>query len=58
MPQARFVEDLGADSLDTVEFLLCLEEELDIQISNEEAEKFKVVTNLLNYLQEKSPTKG
>lgn len=57
-PQARFVEDLGADSLDTVELLLCLEEELGIQIPNEEAEKFKTVADLLNYLQEKSPDKG
>lgn len=57
-PQARFVEDFGADSLDTVELLLCLEEELSIQIPTEEAEKFKTVADLLNYLQEKGPAKG
>lgn len=57
-PQARFIEDLGADSLDTVELLLCLKEELDIQISTEEAEKLKTVGDLLSYLQEKSPAKG
>ncbi len=57
-PQARFVEDLGADSLDTVEILLCLEEELGIQIPNEEADKFKTVADLLRYLKEKGQTKG
>lgn len=56
-PQARFVEDLGADSLDTIELLLCLEEELGVQIPTEEAEKFKTVADLLNYLQEKGPAK-
>lgn len=54
-PQARFVEDLGADSLDTVELILCLEEELGIPISTDEAEKFKTVADLLNYLQQKNP---
>ena len=49
-PQARFIDDLGADSLGTVELLLCLEEELGVQIQTEEAEKFKTVTDLLNYL--------
>ncbi len=53
-PQARFVADLGADSLDTVELTLGLEEELGIQISNEEAEKFKTVADLLRYLKEKN----
>ncbi len=57
-PQARFVEDLGADSLDTVELTLCLEEELGIQISNEEAEKFRTVADLLSYLQQKGPAKS
>ena len=57
-PQARFVEDLGADSLDTVELILCLEEELGIEISNEEAEKFRTVSDLLNYLQQKDSAKG
>ena len=57
-PQARFVEDLGADSLDTVELTLCLEEELGIQISNEEAEKFRTVADLLSYLQQKDPAKS
>ncbi len=57
-PQARFVEDLGADSLDTVELILCLEEEPGIEISNEEAEKFRTVSDLLNYLQQKDSAKG
>ena len=50
-PQARFIEDLGADSLDTVELILCLEEALGIQIPNEDAEKFKTVADLLCYLE-------
>jgi len=53
-PQARFVADLGADSLDTVELILCLEEELGIQIPTVEAEKFKAVSDLLRYLEEQS----
>ncbi len=55
-PQARFVEDLGADSLDTVELLLCLEEALGVQIPSEEADKFKTVTDLLRYVEEKDST--
>ena len=57
-PQARFVEDLGADSLGTVELILCLEETLGVEISTDEAEKFRTVADLLNYLQQKSPAKG
>jgi len=58
IPQARFVEDLGADSLDTVELLLCLEEELGIQIPTEEADKFKTVADLFNYLQQKDTARS
>jgi len=50
-PQARFIGDLGADSLDTVELNMSLEETLGIQISNEVAEKLGTVQDLLDYLQ-------
>ena len=40
-PEASFVEDLGADSLDTVELVMALEEEFDIEIPDEEAEKIR-----------------
>lgn len=51
IPTARFVEDLGADSLDTVELIMSLEETLDIQIPTEEAEKLATVQDLLVYLE-------
>ena len=44
-PEASFVEDLGADSLDTVELVMALEEEFDIEIPDEEAEKITTVQN-------------
>ncbi len=50
-PQARFTDDLGADSLDTVELLMALEEALGIQVQNEEAEKLSTVQDLLAYLE-------
>ena len=57
-PQARFTDDLGADSLDTVELLMALEEALGIQVRNEEAEKLNTVQDLLAYLesQQKGPS--
>ena len=42
-PEAQFVNDLGADSLDTVELIMALEEEFDIEIPDEKAEKIKTV---------------
>ncbi len=51
VPQARFTDDLGADSLDTVELLMALEEALGIQVQNEEAEKLSTVQDLLAYLE-------
>ena len=50
-PTSRFVDDLGADSLDTVELLMALEEALSIQVQNEEAEKLSTVQDLLAYLE-------
>ena len=48
---ASFVEDLGADSLDTVELVMALEEEFETEIPDEEAEKITTVKEALNYIQ-------
>jgi acyl carrier protein len=53
-PQAQFVQDLGADSLDTVELVMALEEEFDIEIPDEDAEKIKTVGEAVTYIKEKS----
>ena len=47
---ASFMEDLGADSLDTVELVMAFEKEFDIDIPDEEAEKLRTVGEALNYL--------
>ena len=54
---ASFMEDLGADSLDTVELVMAFEKEFDIDIPDEEAEKLKTVGAALKYLQEKMGSK-
>ena len=50
---ASFMEDLGADSLDTVELVMAFEKDFDIDIPDEEAEKLRTVGDALKYLQEK-----
>ena len=50
-PEASFLEDLGADSLDTVELVMALEEEFDIEIPDEEAEKITTVQSAIDYVQ-------
>ena len=47
---ASFIEDLGADSLDTVELVMALEEEFDIEISDESAEKISKVQDAIDYI--------
>ena len=49
-PAASFVNDLGADSLDTVELVMALEEEFDIEIPDEEAEKIQTVGQAIDYI--------
>jgi acyl carrier protein len=49
---ASFMDDLGADSLDTVELVMALEEEFDIEISDEDAEKIQSVQDAINYITE------
>ncbi|MCE9627063.1 MAG: acyl carrier protein [Candidatus Eisenbacteria bacterium] len=51
-PEAKFIEDLGADSLDIVELVMALEEEFGIDIPDEDADKMKTVGDALNYLQQ------
>ena len=51
---AKFVDDLGADSLDTVELVMALEEEFGIEIPDEEAEKLITVGDALRYIGEKA----
>ena len=50
-PEASFVEDLGADSLDTVELVMALEEESGIEIPDEDAEKIQTVGDAIEYIQ-------
>ncbi|OGS08691.1 MAG: acyl carrier protein [Elusimicrobia bacterium RIFOXYA12_FULL_51_18] len=52
-PQSQFVQDLGADSLDTVELVMALEEEFDVEIPDEDAEKIKTVGEAVSYIKDK-----
>jgi acyl carrier protein len=52
-PEASFVNDLGADSLDTVELVMALEEEFGIEIPDEDAEKIATVQNAIDYIKAK-----
>ena len=54
VPTASFVNDLGADSLDTVELVMALEEEFGIEIPDEEAEKILTVQDAVKYIEKKS----
>ena len=51
-PAAKFIEDLGADSLDTVELVMALEEEFGREIPDEEAEKLQSVGDVIKYVEE------
>ena len=51
--EARFIEDLGADSLDTVELIMQFEEEFDIEISDEEAENLTTIGKSVDYINSK-----
>lgn len=54
--EAKFIEDLGADSLDTVELIMAFEEKFDLQISEEEAQKLDTVGKAVSYLEGKTKT--
>jgi acyl carrier protein len=51
-PAAKFIEDLGADSLDTVELVMAFEEEFDIEIPDEDAEKITTVGDAIQYIKD------
>ena len=55
--EASFIEDLGADSLDTVEMVLAFEEEFGAEIPDEEAEKLQKVGDVIRYIEEKAQGK-
>ncbi len=54
LPTAKFIEDLGADSLDTVELVMAFEEEFDLEIPDEDAEKIATVGDAIIYIKENS----
>jgi acyl carrier protein len=52
-PEAKFIEDLGADSLDTVELVMAFEEEVGAEIPDEDAEKLQTVGDVVKYIEER-----
>ena len=52
-PEASFIDDLGADSLDIVELVMAMEEEFDLEIPDEEAENLKTVQDVYSYIEGK-----
>lgn len=53
VPEASFIDDLGADSLDIVELVMQLEEEWDIEIPDDDAEKIQTIQDAINYIEER-----
>ena len=56
-PEASFIDDLGADSLDTVELVMAFEEEFGAEIPDEDAEKLQTVGDAIKYVEEKTSQK-
>lgn len=54
VPEAKFIEDLGADSLDTVELVMALEEEFGVEVPDEQAEKLQSVGDVMKYIEEQA----
>ncbi len=52
-PQASFIDDLGADSLDIVELVMAIEEEFDIEIPDDDAEKIQTIQDVISYVKRK-----
>lgn len=52
-PEASFLEDLGADSLDTVELVMAFEEEFNVNVPDDDAEKLQTVGDVIRYIEEK-----
>ena len=53
VPEASFIDDLGADSLDIVELVMAMEEEFDVEIPDDDAEKIQTIGDAISYLKEK-----
>ena len=53
-PEASFIEDLGADSLDIVELVMAFEEEFSVEVPDEDAEKLQTVGDVIKYIEEKA----
>lgn len=53
VPEASFIDDLGADSLDIVELVMALEEEFDLEISDDDAEKIQTIQDVVSYVKRK-----
>ncbi len=51
VPEASFVDDLGADSLDLTELIMAMEDEFDMEIDDEEAQKLRTVQDVINYIE-------
>ena len=54
VPEASFIDDLGADSLDIVELVMAMEEEFDLEIPDEDAEKIQSIGDAINYVKERT----
>jgi acyl carrier protein len=52
-PEANFIDDLGADSLDSVELVMAMEEEFDIEIPDDDAEKIQTIEDVITYVKAK-----
>ena len=57
-PQASFIEDLGADSLDIVELVMAFEEEFSVEVPDEDAEKLQTVGDVIKYIEERAKKEG
>ena len=55
VPEASFIDDLGADSLDIVELVMAMEEAFDIEIPDEDAEKIQTIGDAMSYIKERVP---
>ena len=58
LPEASFIEDLGADSLDLVELVMRMEEIFDVEIPDEDAENIRLVQDAINYIQQHPPARA
>jgi acyl carrier protein len=58
VPEASFIDDLGADSLDIVELVMAMEEEFDIEIPDEDAEKIQTIADAISYIRERAAATG